>query len=58
LQSGGTFGLNDLPPGKYVLVVGPSPEEARLVIDANGEAVIFTFYPDETYPLGELELAP
>ena len=58
LDQQGIFSLRDIPPGQYVLVAGPTVDEARQIVGEDGEAVIFTFLPDEIYPLGELRLAP
>ena len=32
VQPNGKFSSSDLPPGTYVLVVGPTPEESRLIV--------------------------
>jgi hypothetical protein len=45
-----------MTPGKYVLVVGPTAEQGRLVADADGKARIFTVTADEVTDLGELGL--
>jgi hypothetical protein len=44
-------------PGNYVLVVGPEPAGARLVVDNQGKTRIFTVKEGEVQDLGTLELA-
>ncbi len=56
LAADGWFQLKDMTPGKYVLVVGPTAEQGRLVADADGKARIFTVTADEVTDLGELGL--
>jgi hypothetical protein len=57
LERGGAFQLNDVKPGSYVLVVGPSAEEARLVVDAQQKARVFEVKPGQVLELGQLKLA-
>jgi|YNPNPStandDraft_1061719.scaffolds.fasta_scaffold05263_7 hypothetical protein len=37
----GSFVINNVPPGKYVLVVGPTPEDAVAIRDPKGTVRIF-----------------
>jgi hypothetical protein len=40
LDANGLFQMADMPPGKYVLVIGPSPEEALVFKDGDKTRVI------------------
>ena len=55
LDSDGWFQLLDITPGRYVLVVGPTAEQGRLIMDANNKARIFTVVAGELEDLGILE---
>lgn len=55
MESGGLFQLDDMPPGKYVLVVGPSPEEA-LVFKDGEKARVIAVPADEVVDVGEITL--
>jgi hypothetical protein len=57
LDSSGTFGINDVPPGTYVLVVGPEPSAARLVADEQNKTRIFTVEAGKVLQLGKIILA-
>ena len=57
LGSGGTFQIEQVPAGRYILVVGPSAEEGRLVINAAGKPRIVDARSGEVTDLGELMLA-
>jgi len=56
LDSDGWFQLLDITPGRYVLVVGPTAEQGRLIMDANNKARIFTVVAGELEDLGILEI--
>lgn len=57
LGPGGVFQINNISPGSYVLVVGPEPNGARLVVDAEGKTRIFTVKEGEVTELGKVVLA-
>ncbi len=57
LEKGGAFQLNDIKPGSYVLVVGPSAEEALLVVDGQQKGRVFEVKPGQVLDIGELKLA-
>jgi len=52
---GGIFQINDMPVGEYVLVVGPSPEEA-IVVRHNGNAKIFKVAVNKVTDAGSITL--
>lgn len=55
LDPNGLFQLTDMPPGKYVLVIGPSPEEALVYKDGDKTRVIEV--PEgEVVDIGEITL--
>lgn len=56
LAEDGSFSLQNVPPGEYVLVVGPSAEEGLLLVDAQGEVVIASVQAGTVLELGRLEL--
>ena len=56
IDSDGWFQLLDITPGRYVLVVGPTAEQGRLIMDANGKARIFTAIAGKLEDLGILEI--
>ncbi len=58
LAGDGSFALSSVPPGQYVLVVGPTAEEARLVVDAGDEPQVFAVQADQMLEIGEVDLAP
>ncbi len=53
----GTFQVNDVPPGEYVLVAGPTPEEARLLVDAQQQTEVVTVYANQVLELGALDIS-
>jgi len=57
LDAQGRFQINNIPPGRYVLVVGPSGGEALYVADTNNQLRIFTVGADEVQDLNDLRLA-
>ncbi|GAP16781.1 hypothetical protein [Levilinea saccharolytica] len=54
----GDFVLSAVPAGRYVLVVGPTAEQALTVVDEGGETRVFTVKTGETVDLGRVQLAP
>lgn len=52
---GGIFQINDMPVGEYVLVIGPSPEEA-IVVRHNGDAKIYEVTADNVTDAGSITL--
>jgi hypothetical protein len=57
LNQGGTFQMNTIPPGSYVLVVGPAAEEGKLIVDNNGKPFVIVVQTDRVNDLGDLTLA-
>ncbi len=53
----GFFQVNDVPPGEYVLVVGPSPEEARLLVDDQQQTEVATVNANQVLDLGALNIS-
>lgn len=58
LAADGSFVLDSLPPGSYLLVAGPSAEEGRRVVDAGQQPVLFLVQPGTRQELGALALEP
>jgi hypothetical protein len=58
LAADGSFQLNNLAPGRYVLVAGPDAEDARAVVDAKQQARVIEVKANAVLELGKLELAP
>lgn len=58
LDAQGCFQFDNLPPHEYVLVIGPRPEQARLVAGENSQPRIFNVTAGETLQPGELALQP
>lgn len=58
LDTQGCFQFNDLPPHEYVLVIGPRPEQGRLVAGEDDRPRIFNVTAGETLQPGELSLLP
>lgn len=56
LASGGAFQLQ-LPPGSYVLVVGPTGGESLMVSDENNQMRLFKMQSGQIQQLGDLRLA-
>lgn len=56
LSKDGLFQLSDLKPQKYVLVVGPTAEQGRLVVDEKGQTRIFTVTAGEVLTLGAVAI--
>jgi len=57
LDAEGGFQLNNLTPGRYVLVVGPQADSALVVQDEQGKTRVVTVKPDEVLQLGAVKLA-
>jgi hypothetical protein len=57
VQKDGAFQINNMIPGEYVLVVGPEPAAARLVVDELDKPQIFTVKENEILQAGSLNLA-
>ena len=58
LAADGSFQLNNLAPGTYVLVAGPDAENARAVVDAKQQTRVIEVKANAVLELGKLELAP
>jgi len=58
LAADGSFQLNNLAPGSYVLVAGPDAEDARAVIESNQQTRLIEVKPNAVLELGKLVLAP
>jgi len=52
----GSFHINNIPPGDYVLVVGPEPARGHLVVGDNDQTRVFTV-TTEILQAGELTIA-
>lgn len=52
----GSFILEDVLPGRYVLVVGPTAQDGRLVTDARQEPLLVSVEPDAVLDLGRVIL--
>jgi hypothetical protein len=51
----GSFQIGDVPPGKYVLVVGPAPEQALLILDGDRQR-IYEVSEDRILEVGQIHL--
>ncbi|NPV78040.1 MAG: hypothetical protein HPY59_16890 [Anaerolineae bacterium] len=58
LAADGSFTLDSLPPGSYLLVVGPSAEQGRRVVDADQQPALFLVQTGTWQELGTLALEP
>lgn len=56
IDTGGFFQITDMPPGEYVLVVGPSPEEA-IVIRKDAKAIIYKVAAGDITDVGAINLS-
>lgn len=56
LDPDGTFQMNDVPAGAYVVVVGPSPDTGRAIMN-QGKPAVFRVAADQITDLGSLSLA-
>ena len=52
---GGLFQITDMPPGEYVLIVGPTPEEAA-VVRKGDDATIYKVTANEVTEVGAINL--
>ena len=55
LNADGSFELVDIEPRSYVLVVGPSPDEAQ-ALQESGTPKVFRLEPNEVLDIGEVRL--
>lgn len=55
VNADGKFRLNNVPPGAYVFVAGPTPEDA-LAIRESGQPKVFQVEADQTLELGRVDL--
>lgn len=58
LEADGSFFFPQLEPGSYVLVIGPTPEEARPVLGRDGRVQVFNLQSGQALDAGKVELAP
>jgi hypothetical protein len=58
LEPGGVFMVEKVPAGRYVLVVGPDAESARIVINESGKPLVFEIISIEITDLGIVKIAP
>jgi len=56
LETDGSFILMDIPPGQYVLVVGPTAQEGRLAVNERQEILVVNVEAGATLDLGRLTL--
>ncbi len=56
VDPGGFFQINDMPPGEYVLVVGPSPEEA-IAVRKDDKATIYKVVEGDVLDIGSINLS-
>lgn len=52
----GSFYINNIPPGDYVLIAGPEPARGRLIVEDNDQTRIFAVTA-EILQAGELTIA-
>lgn len=57
VEDGGFFQLGNMPPGAYVLVAGPGPEEARLLVDEAQQPRIVRVDANQALELGAVQIA-
>ena len=57
IGSDGVFQLNDVPPGAYVLVAGPTPEEAHLLSGGGQQTGVVNVQADQVLDLGALKVS-
>ena len=55
IAPGGEFQVGNVSPGRYVIVIGPSPEEA-VAIRENGQPHIFEILADQLLDIGPIHL--
>lgn len=56
VEAGGFFQINNMPPGEYVLVIGPSPEEA-ITVRRDAKAVIYKVAAGDVTDIGSIHLS-
>ena len=52
IKEDGTFILSDIPAGQYILLAGPTAEEALKLLTENGDGVIFQIENDQQLEIG------
>jgi hypothetical protein len=57
LDTQGNFQISNVPPGNYVLVIGPSPDESRQVVDEQAKPRIVNVTADQVLELGKVTVA-
>lgn len=57
IDAGGAFQFGSIPPGAYVIVIGPSAEKARAILEGERPR-IFEIVEGQVLDLGELSLLP
>jgi hypothetical protein len=57
LDGTGVFQLNNMTPGRYVLVVGPAADSGQVVLDEQGKTRVVTVKADVVLQLGVVKLA-
>jgi hypothetical protein len=57
LDGTGAFQLNNITPGRYVLVVGPAADSGQVVLDEQGKTRVVTVKADMVLQLGVVQLA-
>jgi len=58
LETDGSFILMDIPPGQYVLVVGPTAQDGRLAMNKQQDILLINVEPGVVLNLGRLTLRP
>ncbi len=56
IDAGGYFAINAMAPGRYVLIIGPSVENARRVMQDEKRARLYTITADQVTDAGVIEL--
>lgn len=54
----GSFQIEQISPGSYVLAVGPQPDQTILVVDDRQQPLVIQVSAGETLQLGSVLLAP
>lgn len=55
VNANGAFQIQDVPPDSYVIVIGPTPEEA-LAVQEGGQARVVEVKPNQQLDLGKIDL--
>lgn len=58
LDASGSFNMVNIPPGEYVLIVGPNPREGKAVLNGTNHPQVFTIQADQIFQAGALAIAP